>query len=190
MSASALTPTRLLFTVSDYYRMAEAGIFNQDSRVELIEGEVVTMSPIGSRHAACVERIGALLKALLPAGTMARTQNPVRLSNYSEPQPDVSVVEARADFYDAAHPGHENVLFCVEVADASLMYDRNTKLPLYARSGIGEVWLVDLVANVIDVHSSPAAGIFTQKQRYERGSTVVSVTFPQLRIPVSEILLG
>src|SRR6266850_3035884 len=133
MNAGAFAPPRL-FTVAEYYRMTEAGIFKEDDRVELIEGEVVSMSPIGSRHAACVERLSALIRhAVLNESISVRIQNPVRLSEYSEPLPDVSLVRTREDFYAAGHPAAADVVLLIEVADASLMYDRHTKIPLYAR---------------------------------------------------------
>jgi hypothetical protein len=190
MNASAFTPPRL-FTVAEYYRMAEAGIFTEDDRVELIEGEVVAMTPIGSRHSACVKRLNDLLRSLLAGGgVIIGVQDPVRLNDYSEPQPDLSVLRARDDYYAASHPGPENVLLLIEVADASVMYDRNTKLPLYARSGISEVWLVDLVKNVIDIYYAPSSGNYTEQRRHERGATVASTVLPQIQLPADEILIG
>ena len=188
MSAGAFAPPRL-FTVAEYHLMAEAGILTEDDRVELIEGALVVTSPIGSRHAACVDRVAALLHDRV-SGAIVRVQNPVRLSDRSEPQPDLSLVRARDDFYAAAHPGAEDVLLLIEVADASVMYDRNTKIPLYARSGIREVWLVDLVANVVEVQSIPAGSGYSRAQRVERDATVVSAELPDLRIEAAEILIG
>src|SRR5438067_1710908 len=138
MSTGAFAPPRL-FTVADYYRMAEAGILKEDDRVELIEGEVVAMSPIGSRHAACVAKLQALLHRVFSAEpVIVWVQNPLHLSEYSEPQPDLSVLRARDDFYAKNQPTAADVLFVIEVAESSLMYDHHTKLPLYARSGIAE----------------------------------------------------
>jgi Uma2 family endonuclease len=164
--------------------MLDAGILKEDDRVELIEGEIVAMSPIGSRHAGCVENIAAMLRRALPSEAVAvRTQNPVRLSQYSEPQPDISVVRPRADFYKTSHPTADDVLLLVEVADASLMYDRRTKLPLYARSRIAEVWLVDLVNQVVEVHTSPRESAYDHVERF-RDATLL----PRIGIPASEIL--
>jgi Uma2 family endonuclease len=189
MNVGAFLPPRL-FTVTEYYLMAEAGILMEDDRVELIEGVVVEMGPIGPRHAACVTKTSGLLRAILTGGLAVSAQNPVRLNDHSEPQPDVAVLRARDDLYAAQHPGPESIFLLIEVADASLMYDRNTKLPLYARWGIGEIWLVDLVGNVVDVYSSPEGNVFTRTQRYQRGSTVASVVLPQIQIAASEILVG
>ena len=179
------------FTVADYNRMAEAGIFTEDARVELIEGEVIDMSPIGSRHAACVNKLGALIgKQTSSDAIILSVQNPIRLSDYSEPLPDIAILRARDDFYAGGHPRPEDVIVLFEVADASLMYDRNRKIPLYARSGIAEVWLVDLVKNVVDVFSSPGAGGFQNQQRFGRGATAASTVLPELAIAVDEILIG
>jgi Uma2 family endonuclease len=126
---------RRLFTVEEYHRMAEAGILSEDDRVELIEGELVTMSPIGSRHAACVARLTALLFPVGGRGILW-VQNPIRLGARSEPQPDVALLRYRPDFYASAHPGPEDVLLVVEVAETSADADRSLKIPLYARYGI------------------------------------------------------
>jgi Uma2 family endonuclease len=171
--------------------MAEAGIFGEDDHVELIEGEVVAMSPIGSRHAACVDKLNTLVRNRLSGErAIVRAQSPIHLGDRSEPQPDLSIIKPRDDYYAAAHPGPESILLLIEVSDASLLYDRTTKLALYARSGIAEVWLVDLVTNVVEVHSTPAAGSYRHTTSHERGSTVLSTACPELRIPASEILIG
>lgn len=159
-----------LFSVDDYHRMAETGILNEDDRVELIEGEIVEMNPIGSRHAASVERVGDLLKEAVGGRAMVRLQNPIQLSRRSEPQPDVALVKRRADYYAEAHPRPADVLLLIEVADASIANDRNIKLPLYARAGIPEVWLIDLEAQVVEVHRDPAPGGFAETLRIPRGS--------------------
>ncbi len=189
-NAGAFTPLRL-FTVSEYHRMAEAGIFTEDDRVELIEGEVVTMSPIGARHAACVNKLLKLIgDRISSAAYIIAVQNPVGLAEHSEPLPDISIVRQREDYYASGHPSPEDVIALIEVADASVMYDRNTKLPLYARHGIAEVWLVDLVKNVVDVHSSPSANGYANQQRFQRGASAASSVLSELTIPVDEILVG
>ena len=190
MNARAFAPL-WLFTVAEYHRMAEAGIFTEDDRVELIEGEIVALSPIGSRHAACVKKIASLVRDLLAGkAIVVGVQDPVRLSDHSEPQPDLSLVRARDDFYASGHPGPDDVLLVIEVADASVMYDRNTKIPLYARSGIPEVWLVDLVTNVVEVNSAPSGSAYSRTQRFERGAAVVSAQLPELRMDAAEMLIG
>ena len=190
MNASAFTPLRL-FTVSEYHRMAEAGIFTEDDRVELIDGKVVVTSPIGPRHAACVRKLAALIRERIAGRVLlVGVQDPISLSEHSEPLPDISVVRAREDFYANGHPRPEDILVLFEVADASVMYDRNTKLPLYARAGVGEVWVVDLVRNAVDVYSSPGASGYETHQRCQRGATASSIALPELNIPVDEILVG
>lgn len=189
MNASVFAPHRL-FTVSEYHRMAEAGIFTEDDRVELIEGEVVAMSPIGSRHAACVKKLAAMIRDCTSRrGLVVGVQDPIGLSEHSEPLPDISILRPRADFYAGGHPGPEDVLVLVEVADASVMYDRNTKLPLYARAGIADTWLVDLVKNVVDVYSSPGMNGYAKQRRFERGTTADSLVLPELSVAVDEVLI-
>ena len=136
--------SRRLFTVHEYYRMAEAGIFGEDDRVELLSGEIVEMTPIGSRHAAAVSRLIHVFTARLSGTAILRVQDPLRLDNYSEPQPDLAIVRLRQDFYRDAHPDAADVLLLIEVADTSGDIDRTVKIPLYARSGVAEVWVVDL----------------------------------------------
>jgi len=189
MTARAFAPPRL-FTATEYHRMAEAGILAEDDRVELIEGEIIATSPIGPRHAACVKKIAGWIRDLL-SGTpvVVGVQDPVRLSDDSEPQPDLSIVRTRDDFYAAGHPGPEDILLLIEVADASVIYDRNTKLPLYARSGVREVWLIDLVTNTVEVRSSPSGSGYLRTQRFGRGPTVISTELPDLRMEASEILI-
>ena len=131
--------------VDEYHRMAEAGILGPDARVELIEGEIIDMAPIGSRHAAVVRQLAHILHQNVGYQAIVSTQNPVRLDEYSEPEPDLALLRPRDDFYATAHPGPGDILLIIEVADTSLRYDREIKIPLYARHGIPEVWLVDLV---------------------------------------------
>jgi Uma2 family endonuclease len=144
------------FTVNDYYRMAEAGILTEDDRVELLDGEIVKMAPIGSRHAACVDRLNWLLKEKIQESVEGiRVQQPVRLSTEAEPQPDITIVRFREDFYELRHPGPDEIILLIEVADSSLDVDRGIKLPLYAKSGIPVVWIVDLKARTVEVATDP-----------------------------------
>jgi Uma2 family endonuclease len=147
------TPHR--FTVADYHKMAEAGILAEDDRVELIQGEVMEMAPIGRRHLACVDRLNGLVTRRLGDHVIVRVQGALRLSQHLEPQPDVVLLRVRPDFYATADAGPEDVLLIIEVADTSLQYDRDVKVPLYAQAGIPEVWLVDLNGASITVHREP-----------------------------------
>lgn len=160
---------RYKFTVDDYYRMAEAGILEQDARVELIEGEIVMMTPIGSRHAAGVRVLARQLARCYGDGAIVDVQNPIVLDDHSEPQPDVCVLRPRDDSYASAHPRPADVLLLIEVADSSIGYDRATKLPLYGRSGIAEVWIDDLAREVVDRYRQPFEGGYAERRTYRRG---------------------
>jgi Uma2 family endonuclease len=177
-----------LLTVSEYYRMAEAGIFSENERVELIEGELVTMSPIGSPHAACVMRLNALLSAKVGQTAIVNVQNPIHLSDYSEPEPDLSLLKPRADFYAERHPTPEDVLLVIEVADTSLAYDQTVKVPLYARAGIPEMWLLDLTQDVITVNTQTASGQYQQSRQVRRGDSITLSAIPGVVLHVDEIL--
>jgi len=159
----AQAPKRHVHTVADYYRMAAAGILRPDERTELIEGEIIDMAPIGSRHASVVTKLALELQRVVNDRATVRVQNPVRLSDLSEPQPDLALLRPRADFYRDAHPGPADILLIIEVADTSLDYDRNTKLPLYARHGVPEVWLVDLVASTVERFLDPAQAAYRRR---------------------------
>jgi hypothetical protein len=168
--------------------MAEAGIFSEDDRVELLEGEIVAMSPIGSRHAACVDRLTQHLVVQVGRRAIVRVQNPIRLGEYSEPQPDLALLKSRPDFYAEAHPGPEDVLLIVEVADQSAAVDREVKVPLYARWGVPEVWVVDLVSERVEVYRQPGAGGYEQRLTLARGDVVTPQAFSELRLAVADLL--
>lgn len=179
---------RHLFTVEDYYRMASAGILLEDDRVELIEGEIIDTSPIGSPHAGCVMCLINLFARLLGDKAIISSQNPVRLSDLSEPQPDIALLEPRADFYRNIHPTARDVLLLIEVSDTTLDYDRKTKLPLYARSGIAEYWIIDLNAEAIEIYTKPANGTYTETQIVKRGENLVLHQAGDLTINADDIL--
>ena len=174
------------FTVDEFHRMAEAGILHEDDRVELLGGEIVEMSPIGGRHAACVREINRLLGRQVGDDLRVDVQSPVRLDEYGAPQPDLAVIRART--YGDSLPIPEDVLLLIEVADTSLTSDREVKLPFYARSGIGEVWLVDLNAGVIERHTEPSESGLGLVRRVGRGETLESVALPALALPVDAAL--
>ncbi len=160
MSDAGELLVRHKLTVADIYRMLDAGILHEDSRVELIDGELLDMAPIGSDHATTVDR---LMKALVLAcgdRAIVRAQNPVRLDDLNEPQPDFSILRPRPDGYRHGHPGPADVLLLIEVADSSLRFDRRVKLPLYARFGIPEVWIADLQRRVLERHLSPMGSAY------------------------------
>jgi Uma2 family endonuclease len=178
---------RRLFTVEEYHRMTNAGVLSEGDRVELIHGEIVRMTPIGARHAACVARLTALFSRLHQK-SIVWVQNPIRLQQHSEPQPDLSLLRLRSDFYDQAHPTGEDVLLVVEVAETSEDYDRAIKVPLYCREGIPEVWLVDLSEEIIEVYVSPSSHGYKEVRRFARGQRVSPQAFPSPALTVDDVI--
>jgi Uma2 family endonuclease len=176
------------FSVDEYYRMGEAGVFSEEARVELIDGEVLEMSPIGKRHAGCVNRLNRLLNRNVGDLAIVTVQSPISIDDFSEPQPDLALLKPRADFYSNSHPTPADVLVIIEVADTSLEYDRNVKLPLYARAGIPEAWLVVLPKDFIEVHSEPKNGKYQKVQRLKRGKKLTSATLSGFSLAVDDIL--
>lgn len=144
-------------TVDEYYRMAEVGLLAPDARVELIEGEIIDMPPIGSRHGGTVQQLHDLLVQAVGTRASVRVQLPVRLSKSSEPQPDLALVKPRADYYKSRHPTAADTLLVVEVSDTTFRYDRQIKVPLYAHHGVPEVWIVDLKGRQMHFFRSPGA---------------------------------
>ena len=177
-----------LFTVDDYYRMAETGILTQDDRVELIEGEIITMSPIGNRHGSCVMRLIAVFGALAGKDFILNAQNPVRLNNYSEPQPDISLLKPRNDYYSQGHPTPDDVLLVIEVSDTTLAFDRLIKVPLYARAEVPEVWIADLTGDGVEAYSEPVNGNYQKVRRASRGETLTPERLPSITVSVDDIL--
>jgi Uma2 family endonuclease len=159
--ATADLPCRHRLTVADYYRMAEVGILAPDARVELIDGEIIDMAPPGSLHAGTVHYLLDVLVRAAGGRATVLVQNPVRLSQYSEPQPDLALLRAREDFYRAHHPRADEVLLIIEVADTSLRFDSERKLPLYASHGIPEFWLVDLRGRRLVRYRAPDQSFYT-----------------------------
>ena len=184
----AMPLLRRRFTVEDYHRMARAGILTEDDRVELLEGEIVEMTPIGSRHAACVDRLTRLLTSALRDRVIVRVQSPIRLSQHSEPQPDLALLRPRPDFYVRAHPGPEDVLLVIEVAEASAEPDRAVKIPLYARAGVPAAWLVELAEERITGHEGPTPEGYRIVGELRRGDRLRLDPLPGLDLPVSEVL--
>ena len=179
---------RRRFTVDDYYAMADAGILHEDDRVELIEGEIIEMGAIGSHHAACVDRLTRLLSRQVGEGAHVRVQNPVRLSDLSEPQPDLALLRPRTDFYAARHPLPPDTLLVIEVAHSTLGYDRGVKVPLYARTGIPELWIVNLDEQVVEVYDDPADGRFRVQTEARRGAVLRPRLLPSVAVPVEDVL--
>jgi len=176
------------FTVEEYHKMAEAGVFTEDDRLELIEGEIVEMVPIGSRHAACVNRLTRVVIERVGDRAIVSVQNPVRLWKHTEPQPDLAVLRPRSDFYTAEHPGPEDVFLVVEVTERAAEYDKGVKLPLYARAGIPEAWLVDLERGAIAIYGKPSAQGYQEERHFGESERVSSHAFPGLTLTADEVL--
>jgi Uma2 family endonuclease len=179
---------RRLFTVSDYYKMAEVGILSPDDRVELIRGEILKMSPIKSPHAGIVNELSELLILALSGRATVTVQNPLRINKNSEPEPDIVVAKYRKDKYRAAHPRPEDVFLLIEVADSSLSFDRNVKNPLYAQAGIPEYWIVNLNDRQIEVFRSPTEGEYQEKQIVKHTETAFCSTI-EFAVPADKLFL-
>lgn len=175
-------------TVADYYRMAEAGVLAPTARVELIEGEVIDMPPIGTRHHSAVMRLTALLSAAAGDRAIVSVQGPLRLGELSEPEPDLMLLAPRPDFYATAHPSAGDVLLLIEVADTSARYDREIKLPLYARHGVAEVWIVDLEARLVRFFRKPEGDAYTDITATEMPHATSVAGLPAVAIDLTGLI--
>ena len=180
--------TKKLFTVDEYYRMADAGIFTEDDRVELIEGEILEMSPIGHRHMVCVDRANDLLTSALRGKALISVQNPLRLNKYNEPQPDIVVLKWRADYYASKLHTPEDTLLVLEVSDTTLRYDTKVKLPIYAVSGISEVWIENLQDDQLLVYRNPAGTSYQVCLILKREDSISVQTLPDVVFKVLDLL--
>jgi Uma2 family endonuclease len=184
-----MTPVRKRFTAEEYHRMVEAGLLGEDDRVELLEGEIWQMSPIGSRHAAALRRLRRLLSPLEARGRcLMAIQDPVRLDAFSEPQPDLALLKPREDLYREAHPGPEDVLLLVEVAESSKAHDLERKVPLYARHGIPEVWVLDLGERALHLFRHPSPQGYREASLLKPGDRVSPLAFPEVSLEVESLL--
>lgn len=175
------------FTVESYQRLGELGVLGEDDRVELIHGQVVEMTPIGDRHASCVRRLHDLLARDALELAIIDVQNPVVLGNHDAPQPDLAVLRRRPDRYPH-HPRAQDILLVIEVADTSLAYDRDVKIPLYASAGIPEAWLVDLTGDQVGVYREPRTGTYARVQWAARGDVLTPLQLPQVTLAVTDIM--
>ena len=171
--------------VADIYRMLDAGILHEDDRVELIDGELIDMAPIGADHATTVNGLNKALILACGNRAIVSAQNPVRLDDLNEPQPDFALLRPRS--CRTAHPGPADVLLLVEVADSSLRFDRRVKLPLYARFGIPEVWIADLKRRVLEVHRSPAGSAYANSMDYQPDAQLSPVLLPGVALTLAGI---
>ncbi|MFN7760554.1 MAG: Uma2 family endonuclease [Pseudanabaena sp.] len=192
MTAQIVTPSFTSnihkFTVQQYHLMHEAGVFTVGDRYELINGEIREMSPIGIKHAVCVAKTARLFQIKLGDRAFVWTQNPIILRNYSEPQPDLAILKWRDDFYASALPTPEDILLIIEVADSTIAYDRDVKMPLYAVNGIPEMWLFDVNQQIIEGYTQPSSSGYKRMQRYEQGDTLAMNTFPEFNFNWEDLL--
>ncbi len=176
------------FTVQEYGKMIETGIINENAAVELIRGEIVKKVPIGRRHAAVVNRLTKWLVRHLADQAIVSVQNPIVLAD-SEPEPDLTVLEFREDFYEGSKPTGSDVRLVIEVSDATLDYDREIKLSLYAQAGIAEMWIVNLIDSRVETYRQPQTdGSYSVSNIFGRADVLALLSFPELALPVAEIL--
>jgi Uma2 family endonuclease len=180
--------SRRRFSVEEYHRMAEAGFFESDDRLELLEGGIIEMSPIGSRHAACVNKLNAILSRLPEERGIVGIQNPVVIDELSELLPDVSLVHRRDDYYASGHPRGDDVRLIIEVAETSIEYDRDFKIPLYGKAGVPEVWLIDLRRGTVDLFADPRHGQFIVQETFRDGDVIRSRILSEISLRVRDVL--
>ncbi|MCD6680856.1 MAG: Uma2 family endonuclease [Burkholderiaceae bacterium] len=182
-----IPPTRFKLTVEQYHRMGEVGILGENDRIELIDGELMRMAPIGSLHAGLVSRLTRLLIERCAGRAVVSPQNSVILSDVTEPQPDLSLLRWRADDYMSAVPVAPGTRLVIEVADSSLRYDRNVKLRFYAESGVPEMWIIDARRQQLLVHGEPVDGSYRNSQALPAGEAAACNALPQVRIEAGEL---
>jgi Uma2 family endonuclease len=187
MAVEVVAATRRRFTRAEYYRMAEVGILGRHDRVELIDGEIVQMFPIGRRHTAFVVNLTQLLVVRLASHALVFVQSPIVLTEDTEPQPDLAVVRRRAVPYKEREAHAEDVLLLIEVADPSLAYDRSTKLRLYAAAGIPEYWIVDCTTETVEIYRNPGPTGYRDVTRATGTATLTLQAFPDVELTTAEI---
>ena len=188
MTRTVKTVRRYRFTVDQYHRMGDAGIFHPDCRVELINGQIFEMSPIDPWPAGVVDWLTYQFTKRLQGLALVRVQNPATLDRYSEPQPDVMLIEPRADFYRMSHPTPDETLLVIEVSNTSLRHDLRRKVPLYARRQVSEVWVVNRHADAVDVFRVPTPEGYDVQFRRGRGESLTPAAFPDVSLSVDELL--
>jgi Uma2 family endonuclease len=179
--------SRKRLTADEYMQLADDPSL-RGKRVELIDGEIIDMSPIGTRHQACVDRANRALTTVVGQKAIVRVQGSVRLNLFNQPQPDLALLKPRSDFYATASPGPSDILLVVEVAQSSIGYDRGRKLSLYARLGIHEYWLADLNGDVVSCYASPSGEAYRSVKHYRRGQSVTPELLPECVVSIVDLL--
>lgn len=182
MAVAERTPYR--FTANEFERMGEVGILDEDERVELIDGEIVEMAAVNVKHANCVGRLNMLLARMVPRGIAVRVQDPVRLSDIRQPQPDLLVIRDRK--YTAI-PTPADVLLLIEVSDSTLAYDRGQKMLMYAAADIAEYWVADVNGQIVERFAEPQSGVYRRHDVARIGDTLTSLIVPEIAVPVTDI---
>jgi Uma2 family endonuclease len=178
-------PQRHRITVHDYHRMGEIGVFAPDARVELIEGEIIDMAPIGNDHQSIVDQLNRAL--VVGDRAIVRVQGSIRLSQWSEPEPDVVLLKPRSDFYRGEFALGTDTLLVIEVSDTTLKYDRDIKVPLYARNGVPEAWVVDVNGNALLIYGDLRDGKYERHVVLERPAAVALAHLPGITLDVGAL---
>lgn len=174
------------FNVDEYHKMAKIGILTAKDRVELIQGEIIPMSPIGLKHAACVNRLNRLFYQKLGEQIIVSVQNSIQLDNYSEPQPDIVILKFRPDFYENKIPQPADIELLIEVSDSTIKYDQEVKLPLYAESNIPETWIINLNNKTLEVYRQPQDKQYLDQQKNIQA--ISPLAFPKIILTIHDIL--
>jgi len=182
-------PLQRRFSVDEYEQMIAAGVFGPDERLELLDGAIILMSPLGRSHASCVDKAVIWFVQHMGQAYTVRGQGPLHLSDRSHPQPDILLLRRKVDYYAHALPDPADVLLLIEVADLTLDTDRRIKLPLYAEAGIAEVWIVNLAADQVEVYNAPVAGAYNATLSAGRGDSMQPTLLPDLAVGVDDILV-
>ena len=184
---AAFTPTRLRITTDRYEKMVATGVLTEYDHIELIEGEMLNMAPIGPKHATVVDRLARLFLLAVQDAAIVSCGRPVNLGDFSEPQPDVVLLKPRPDGYGNAHPEAADVLLLIEVSDSTLSFDQSTKLALYGRHGVREYWVADVERKRIVVYREPTSMGYMRKLEFWAPDAISPQTFPDVEVRVREI---
>jgi Uma2 family endonuclease len=179
---------RRRFTVDEYHKMGDAGVFTEDDRLELIDGEIIKMSPINIPHAVCVDLLTMLFASHLIGRGIVRVQNPIFIDDINEPQPDLALLKQRDYLHQHQHPGAGDILLVIEVADTTVRLDRHQKIPRYAHAGIPEAWIVNITRQEVEVYSDPIGAKYRSIQRVGHGGVIILKAMPDVTVAVDDFL--
>ncbi len=182
----AYFPHHYRFTIEEWQKMGEMGLFSPEKRLELIEGEIIEMGPIGSPHAGCVSWLNNFFSSKVAGSVIINMQNPIQLGDFSEPQPDLTILHPEPNFYRNKHPTPKDILLLIEVSDSTLAYDRNTKKHLYARYGIVEYWIVNIKEDCLEVYLNPQVQDYTLIHIMRRGEIITPSQLSHVSVAVSD----